>query len=246
MPRDQRLYMTFPNDIHRHPKVRRLSVEARWAFVEMNGEARIADNDGVFTVADARYHWTDWVLAELVNSHPTRPLLTFDEMVGVYRIRDYAEHQQTRTEREELRARRAEAGAKGGAATASKRLASAKQVPSKLQQTPAESESESEIPDLTNTYKSQSLDNRASVSTDVSSITVKLAAQNGIPNLAVVAAAILEHTGRTVSLDEAWQVAHSLLQKARQYPARPLRYVTGAISQSPFEVQQFIDAELGA
>jgi len=139
MPRDQRLYMTFPNDMHRHPKLVRLSLEARWAFIEMNGEARLADNDGLFTVEDALYYWSAEVLAELCRSHPTRPLVVHDDAAGTYLIRDYAEHQQTRAEREELSRKRADAGRLGG-----KRQASAKQVLSNSEQSQAEKELERE------------------------------------------------------------------------------------------------------
>lgn len=134
MPKDQRLYMTFPNDFHRHPKVSRLSVEARWAFVEMNGEARLADNDGVFSAEDAEFMWSPDVLAALCGSHPTRPLIARDG--DTYVIRDYAEHQQTKAEREALSEARSKAGALGAAAKA-ERQAGAKQVPSKRQQVPS-------------------------------------------------------------------------------------------------------------
>lgn len=238
MPRDQRLYMTFPNDVHRHPKIMRLSVEARWAFIEMNGEARIADNDGLFTAEEAEFHWQLPVLRELCSSHPTRPLVTRTGDGG-YLIRDYAEHQQTRAEREALTEKRRAAGAKGGEARAKQVLASANQMVSPSKQTQAESESES--PDLTKTSKSQSLHNRANDTTDVSPITLKIAAQNGIGDLSLVARAVLEHAGRMVTLEEAWQVANSLLQKARSMPTAPMRYVLSAIAKSPFEVQQYID-----
>lgn len=111
MPKDARLYMTFPNDFHRHPKIARLSVAARWGFVELNGEARIADNDGVFDAVDAEFLLGLDVLNELVQSHPTRPLLVRDG--DKYVIRDYGEHQQTRAEREALSAKRSKAGRAG-------------------------------------------------------------------------------------------------------------------------------------
>lgn len=139
MPRDQRLYMTFPNDMHRHPKLVRLSVEARWAFIEMNGEARLADNDGLFTAEDALYYWSAELLAELCRSHPTRPLVVHDEAANTYLIRDYAEHQQTRAEREALSEKRANAGRIGG-----RRQASAKQLLSTSEQSQAEKELERE------------------------------------------------------------------------------------------------------
>lgn len=108
MPRDSRLYMTFPIDFHRHPKLARLSVGARWAFVEMNGEARIAENDGRFSAEDAEFHWGAGVLSELIASHPSRPLVTRDG--DEYVIREYAQHQFTKADREALTEKRAKAG----------------------------------------------------------------------------------------------------------------------------------------
>jgi hypothetical protein len=138
MPKDQRLYMTFPNDFHRHPKLARLPVEVRWTFVEMNGEARLADNDGVFTADEAEFLWPAAHLEALVGSHPVRPLVMRTD--DGYVIREYAEHQQTRAVREALSQKRALAGQKGG-----KSQASAKQVLRKTEQTEAEIETEIEI-----------------------------------------------------------------------------------------------------
>jgi hypothetical protein len=129
--------MTFPNDFHRHPKIARLPPEVRWTFVEMNGEARLADNDGVFTREEAEFLWPVEHLDALVGSHPTRPLVKRTE--NQYLIRDYAQHQQTRLERESLSEKRASAGRLGG-----KSQASAKQVLRKPKQTEAELEIEIE------------------------------------------------------------------------------------------------------
>lgn len=112
MPLDKRFYMTFPNDFHRHPKLTRLPVEVRWAFVEMNGEARIADNDGVFTVEEAEFLWPKSVLDQLVRSHPTRPLVLLEG--DQYVIRDYADHQETRERRAERKATNTANGRRGG------------------------------------------------------------------------------------------------------------------------------------
>lgn len=122
MPRDSRLFMTFPIDIHRHPKFRNLSAEAKWTFVEMNGEARIAENDGRFTAEDAEFMWTADALHQLTHSHPTRPVVTRDGTD--YIIRDYAEHQFTKADREALTEKRARAGR----ASANARRARAEQV----------------------------------------------------------------------------------------------------------------------
>ena len=143
MPRDARLYMTFPNDFPWHPKVLRLTPAVKWAFVEMNGHSRINDLDGRIPVVDAEFMWSPKILAALVNSHPTRPLVVLEG--DDYVIRDYAEHQQTKAEREALHVKRAAAGAAGAAARESKRQASAKQVLSKPKQSQAELEIELEI-----------------------------------------------------------------------------------------------------
>lgn len=249
MPNDKRLYMTFPNDIHRHPKITRLPVEVRWAFIEMNGEARIADNDGIFPAADAEFTWGADILSALVNSHPTRPLVVRDG--DTYVIRDYAEHQETREAREKRRATNAANGAKGGRPP--KNPGVTEQKPNGLRvatesqanetQTKAESESESESEDFYSLTKSQSSSNRARVSTDaieVSEMTRRLAAQQGITSLRAVIDAIHRHTSATVNADQAFQVSIWLLGKAKSTPAAPQRYVTGAIAKSPAEVEQHI------
>lgn len=239
MPRDKRLYMTFPIDFHRHPKLQRLPVEVRWTFVEMVGEARIADNDGVFTIEDAEFQWPTDHLAALVSSHPTRPLVRrTDEH---YLLREYAEHQQTRAEREALSAKRAEAGRKGG-----KTRPNAKHLLSNGEQTEAESESESE--DYYSPSKSQSLDTRASVSTDsfaISEMTQRQAAQKGVDLLGI--ARTLGGLGLQVDAFGAMALANHLLEKAKAFPSAPQRYVLACIRDSPHEVARYLhDAGLAA
>lgn len=114
MPRDSRLYMTFPNSFPWHKKITRLSVEARWAFVEMNGYSRVRDLDGIIPVVDAEFEWTLAVLAELVGSHPARPLVYLDG--DNYVIREYAEHQQTTADRAKTAEDKSRAGKAGAAA----------------------------------------------------------------------------------------------------------------------------------
>ncbi len=239
MPKDQRLYVTYPIDMHRHPKLSRLSVEARWAFVEMNGEARIADNDGRFSAEDAEFLWPVRLLEELATSHPARPLVMRDTDTGEYLIREYAEHQQTRAEREALSAKRAEAGRKGG-----KSRASGKQMLSPSEQPQAESESESESEDLTDYLQSQSNLSRATDSTDSEAIarsTERTAAAFGITSLAAIQDVIEKHTGRRLDGRGAFAVARWLLGKAKGEPKVPQRYVIRAVSLSPAEVQKHID-----
>lgn len=147
MPRDQRLYMTFPIGFDEHPKVAPLSDAAFRAFVEMNGYSRRNGLDGRIPVRAARAKWRGRALTELVESHPTRPLVLLED--DAYVIRDYAEHQFTTADLDDLHTKRAAAGAKGGAAKAA---ALAKQVPARprasalarSQHAVAESGSESE------------------------------------------------------------------------------------------------------
>lgn len=112
MPRDKRLYMTFPIDFDEHPKVAGLSDAAFRAFVEMNGYCRRQDTDGRIVVGVAIRRWGKKILDELVASHPERPLVLLDG--DDYFLRHYAEHQQTRAEREALAAKNAANGARGG------------------------------------------------------------------------------------------------------------------------------------
>lgn len=161
---------------------------------------------------------------------------------GGFQFHDWAEYQPTRAEveaervatRERVKKHRAKQGGNGD----SNGVSNGVSTPAPSRPVPSH--------DFDKTSTRQSLDNRASVSTDVSSITQRIAAQNGITDLSVIAACVLEHTGRTVTLDEAWQVANQILQKAREFPKAPLRYVTSSIAKSPFEVQQYIDTAVVA
>ena len=94
MPRDKRLYMTFPNDFWQHPKIAPLSDAAFRAFVEMNGYSRMQDLDGRIPVVYANKTWKVKPTTELTSNHPERPTLTLDG--DVYVIWNYEEHQQTK------------------------------------------------------------------------------------------------------------------------------------------------------
>lgn len=134
MPRDSRLYMTFPIDFWTHPKVSRLSDAAFRAFVESNGHSRMRETDGVLEPEDAHFLWKPEVLDELCTSHPSRPLMVHDAD-GNYVLRDYAEHQFTKADRDTLSQKRADAAAKRWGKTAS-----ADQVQSTPEQTDARKE----------------------------------------------------------------------------------------------------------
>lgn len=236
MPRDSRLYMTFPIDIHRHPKLRRLTPAAKWAFVEMNGEARIAENDGRFTAEDAEFMWGADVLAELTGSHPTRPLVARDG--SDYVIRDYAQHQFTTEDRERLAKISRDNGAKGGRPRNPEKPAWVSSKPGRTQTKP---ESESGVDDSSKTSKSQSLDNRAREATDSLSPVVKvLADQVGIGDVPALRNIIHEHTGCRLTLDRTVTVGRWLIEKSPKPVARGQAYATKCVRETPLEVQQYI------
>lgn len=131
MPRDKRLYMTFPIDFWTHPKVTRLSDAAFRAFVESNGHSRMIESDGRIEAEDAEFMWKPEVLDELLKSHPTRPLMLREG--DEYVLRDYAEHQFTKADRDALTEKKSRAGR---ASAASRERARAEQVLNTTQQEP--------------------------------------------------------------------------------------------------------------
>ncbi|GAA1148074.1 hypothetical protein GCM10009651_36000 [Microbacterium natoriense] len=131
MPRDKRLYMTFPIDFWTHPKVVRLSDAAFRAFVESNGHSRMIESDGRIEAEDAEFMWKPDVLAELLKSHPTRPLML--RVGDEYVLRDYAEHQFTKADRDALTEKKSRAGR---ASAESRERARVQQVLNTTQQEP--------------------------------------------------------------------------------------------------------------
>lgn len=248
MAKDERLYMTFPNDIHRHPKLSRISVDARWAFVEMNGEARINDNDGVFSVDDAEFMWAPEVLAELVGSHPSKPLV---QRVGdTYVIREYAKHQQTKADREVLSQKRSEAGKAGAAArwgNDGKAMASAKQVPGKPKQAIPESESESELPDLlltesvslgSNSDEKDLTDSEEDPESVEACLRLAVGHNLELPRIIELAD---HHCARRITHQQALVLGQHITSKSKNRLKNPMSYVTSTFKNSAAEVQQAID-----
>jgi len=232
--------MKFPNDFHRHPKVTRLPVEVRWAFVEMNGEARIADNDGVFDAADAEFMWGSETIAALLNSHPTRPLLVRSGETLV--IREYAKHQQTRSDREALSQKRSDAARKRWGEQ-SKPDASAVQVHSASMQPHAESESELET-DLLLTESVTLGSNRARSSTDSEEFTRTNALAQ---NLGIDLQWIAEHAeklDRHLTWEHALGLGALILSKSKRHLSNPMGYVVTTFRNNSHEVQQWIDTEV--
>ena len=244
MPRDQRSFMTFPIDMPRHPKVMRLPVEVRWTFFEMNGEACLARNDGRFSSADAEFMWPVEHLDALLNSHPSRPLIVRDG--DFYVIRDFDEHQLTNAERARLAEVSRANGAKGGRPRKSETQQKPSQVSKEPRGNPVEpgakqSQSQSQ---MTTTYvsESQSLDNRASESTDEQSAEPyksTLASQYGI-DVARVRKHLDDKLGLILAPPDVVNVSMWILNKIPQPPRAPTSYIIGSITKSPAEVQQYI------
>lgn len=237
--KDERLYMKLPIDIHRHPKVTRLPVEVRWTFVEMIAEARVQDNDGVFSVEDAEFMWDPGHLRALLESHPARPLLVREG--DSYVLREYAKHQQTRADREALSARKAEAGRKGGLSSGRARakqvLSTSQADSSKTKQSQSQSQSQR---DLTHFSESQSLNTRARDETDeLSAVQQSVAAQFGI-DVERVRAKVRDAFNIDLTLVNALAVGTHVLSKRDTPPDKPTAYVLGAIARTPAEIEQHI------
>lgn len=220
MPKDSRLYMTFPIDFPEHPKVKPLSAAAKWAFVEMNAYSRRLECDGVIPVRVAKTMWTPRLLAELVASHPERPLVQLVD--DAYVLREYDQHQFTTTDLAELHEKRSRAGAMGGKAKASA-TALAKQDP---QQNLARSESES------GTYLP----------------TVKQSSQE--PNtpeidLTKIIAAVQKNCGRDCSKSDAFLIVGTVMSRTKDKVKSATAFVVRAIENDPFEFQKLLD-ESGA
>lgn len=238
MPRDQRLYTTFPIDFHRHPKIRRLSTEAKWVFVEMNGEARIEKNDGRFSVEDAEFMWPVEVLTELTRSHPLRPLVVRDD--DGYLIRDYSEHQFTTQDQERLAQISRENGAKGGRPPKPKETHAGFEIT----QSKPESESESGLETGLTTYVDESSHvPNARLETDsgfTSQIAERLAGQAGI----IDANKLADVIRNTLSIDIHWDhlaaIVNHLVGKSKTPVKAQQAYAIKCIRDSPAEVQKFI------
>lgn len=237
MAKDERLYMTFPNDLHRHPKLERLPVEARWAFIEMNGEARIADNDGRFASEDAEFLWSTEILDALLNSHPTRPLVLRDG--ADYVIREYAKHQQTKADREALSAKRADAGRKGGLAKAQANASKSQADGGKQKHSQSQSQSHQTS---THVSESQSLDNRASESTDSVSEPYRsiVASQAGITSVEEIRDYLEDRTGVRLSCESTVAVSMWLIGKSKKPVERPMRYLRTCVDGSSEEIKKHI------
>lgn len=159
MPRDPRTYANITHDFADSPKLQIVSVEARWAYLEMILYSCRMQTDGVLSKRLAAAKWSLDVCQELATNDDEKPSLLETEDAWI--IHDFAEHQTTKAEIEARRKQKQEAGRKGGLArkgrsrhTKSKessRLAGAKAsaiagasslLQQPLKQTPSRSEAE--------------------------------------------------------------------------------------------------------
>lgn len=249
MPKDGRLYMTFPIDFDDHPKVAPLSDAAFRTFVAMNGYSRVHRLDGRIPVAAARKKWKPRALAELVASHPERPLVLLDG--DVYVLREYASHQFTTADEESLRAERSAAGAAGGKASAiakANRKQMLQQTASKVQ---AESESRSESGILTDvTYLPESSHLRIAGAVDSDQLSDSVAARAariGIADLAGVRRQLERAIGQPVSRHGAVLLAEAITSKAPGEVRNVDAYVAKACRTTPAELKEaYFDLDIGA
>jgi len=243
MPRDKRLYMTFPIDFPQHPKVKPLSDTAKWTFVEMNGYSRQHGLDGNIPAAAAHATWKRTALAALVASHPVKPLVMLvDDM---YVIRDYAEHQLTLADIADLHEKRARAGAMGGKAKASARAKPKQNVPESESRSESESGIQTDVTELPES--SQVSDGSNSRLDAVNDVVQQRARRAGIGNLAAVCDALAVTTGEPVSPLGAVLLAEAIVSKAKRVVNNVDAYIATTCRRTPAEVQQaYFDLDIGA
>lgn len=240
MPRDKRLFMTFPIDFDEHPKVAPLSDAAFRTFVEMNAYSRRNDLDGVIPARAARRRWPARALKELTLSHPDRPLVVHRD--DAYVLRSYGDHQQTREERERISEMNREKGKKGGRPRKADGFSSAKPAVSR-QSNPGNPESRVQSLEGLSTHvsESQSLLERAREMTDSMSSVVKgMASRAGITDMAALIVAVHEHTGCVLEPAHVVALTNELVDRAKGAVKHPQRYVVSCLTQSPAEIEKHI------
>lgn len=230
MPRDRRLWVKVSTDIGRHPKMAVLSDSAFRAYIEALAHAKELNRDGFIPVRDAR-RWMPEFNELLTNGD--RPSVI--EVDGGFQIRDFAAHQETSDAVDRRREASRANGAKGGRPP----------KPRNLEVNPdPKPESRVQSPELsTKTYMSQSLDNRASETTDsrfTSDMSARLAGQAGIKDPAMLAALIRSGTGIEVAWDHLAAIVNHLTSKSKRPVDDGQAYAIGCINRNPEEVQQFI------
>ena len=134
MPHDPRTYANITHDFADSPKLQIVSVEARWALLEMILYSCRMQTDGVLSKRLAAARWSLDVCQELATNDDEKPSLL--DAGDAWAIHDFLEHQTSKEEIEKRREQKRRAGKAGGKAKASrqnksssKRLAAARNLP---------------------------------------------------------------------------------------------------------------------
>jgi hypothetical protein len=228
MPKDKRLWMTFPIDFWMHPKIAPLSDAAFRAFVELNGYSRMHDLDGRIPVVLAKHMWKPKALEELLKNHPERPSLSIEG--DAYIIWNYDEHQQTRAAREATSQTNSQNGAKGGRPRKKRTETESVSVRNRARtDTEAESESESErdLTDVTYLPESSHVGDRASSRTDLSEEVLSDAKRAGIDDLGAVLDLLEPIVGELIPR-HGIELAQVILRRARSPVLQPTAYIARA------------------
>lgn len=114
MPHDPRVYAVITHDFADSPKLQVVSVEARWALLEMILYSCRMQTDGVLSKRLAAAKWSLDVCLELASNDDEKPSLVETENEWI--IHDFLEHQTSKAEIEARRKQKQEAGRKGGLA----------------------------------------------------------------------------------------------------------------------------------
>jgi len=232
MPKDKRLWMTFPIDFWQHPKIAPLSDAAFRTFVEMNGYSRMQDLDGRIPVSIARRLWRAKALSELTRNDHSKPSVSLVD--DTYVIWNYSEHQETRADREAREARNRANGAKGG--RPSKNRTETQSVtdsvpsgnPDRTERKPeSESESEIDLTDVTYLPESSHVGDRASPRTDLSEEVISEAKRAGIDDLSAVLG-LLEPIVGDLNPRHGIELAQIILRRARTPVLQPTAYIARA------------------
>lgn len=114
MPHDPRVYAVITHDFADSPKLQVVSVEARWALLEMILYSCRMQTDGVLSKRLAAAKWSLDVCLELASNDDEKPSLVETENEWI--IHDFLEHQTSKAQIEARRKQKQEAGRKGGLA----------------------------------------------------------------------------------------------------------------------------------
>lgn len=246
MPKDKRLYMTFPNGFWMHPKIRPLTDNAFRVFVEINGYSRLEDLDGRVPVTLAQSMWRKKALDELCTNHPDRPSLTVDG--PDYVIWNYGEHQLTRADREEESARNSENGRKGGRPRSANRTETDPVSVRQAKKSQSQSqESEIDLDDVKQHTQSSHVGDAVASETDISDVVVAKAKRAGITDVAAVRGYLASVVDGPLTLMGSIELAVAITARSKTPVQRVDAYIATACRKSPDDVRwDYERLDLGA